>query len=143
MVQRRTFLSGIVTGGLSLVAGCTGGSNPGGSGPVEETSSVSMTGSQFDPRNIRVDSGTTVTWTNDDNFEHTVTGASDNWSKDTSVPGGEQTTHTFEESGVYEVYCSIHGGPDMSGMSMKVGVGDATIDEPLGGGSSGGGGMYG
>ena len=152
MIRRRAFLGAAATSGLALVAGCTGGSNPGGSGgngngeaSVEETSSVSMTGSQFDPRNIHVDTGTTVTWTNDDNFEHTVTSASDNWDKDSSVAGGEETTFTFEESGVYDVYCSNHGGSDLSGMSMKVGVGDATIESPLGGGGGGdddGGGLY-
>ncbi|MDS0243785.1 MULTISPECIES: plastocyanin/azurin family copper-binding protein [unclassified Haloferax] len=154
MIRRRAFLGAAATGGLALVAGCTGGSNPGGGSgngngnggaAIEETSSVSMTGSQFDPRNIHVDTGATVTWTNDDGFDHTVTSASDNWDKDSSVAGGEETTHTFEESGVYDVYCTIHGGSDLSGMCMKVGVGDTAIESPLGGGSSGdddGGGMY-
>lgn len=98
--------------------------------------------SQFDPRNIQVDVGATVTWTNEDSFEHTVTSASDNWSKDTRVPGGEQTTHTFEESGVYDVYCTIHGSANLTGMSMKVGVGGATIESPLGGSEQDGGGVY-
>lgn len=80
-----------------------------------------------------------MTWANDAGIEHTVTSASDNWSKNTTVPSGEKTTHTFSESGVYEVYCTIHGKKDLSGMSMKIGVGDATIQEPLsGGGGSGG-----
>lgn len=154
MIRRRAVLGAAATGGLALVAGCTGGNNPGGSSgngngdeeaSVEETSSVSMTGQQFDPRNIHVDTGATVTWTNDDSFEHTVTSASDNWNMDSSVAGGKETTFTFEENGVYDVYCTIHGGSDLSGMSMKVGVGDATIESPLGGGSSGddtGGGAY-
>lgn len=142
MIRRRTFLGGVATSILAVLAGCTGGNTTGGA-TVEETSSVSMTGSQFDPRNIHVDTGTTVTWSNDDETEHTVTSASDNWSMNTTVPGGEQTTHTFDESGVYDVYCSFHGSSDLSGMSMKVGVGDATIDEPLGGGpDDGGGGAY-
>lgn len=140
MPKRRAVLNGIASGGIVLIAGCSGASQPGGSVSVEETSSVSMTGSQFDPRNIHVDTGTEVTWTNDDSVEHTVTSASDNWSKDAAVPGGEQTTHTFEESSVYEVYCTYHGSADLSGMSMKVGVGDASIDDPLGGGGGGGGG---
>lgn len=105
-----------------------------------------MTGSQFEPRNIHVDAGTTVTWTNDDGYEHTVTSASDNWSFDERVPGGESVDHSFEKSGVYDVYCTIHGSADLSGMSMKVGVGDATIQNPLGGanGNNGqdGGGAY-
>lgn len=143
MPKRRAVLNGIASGGIVLLAGCSGGSQSGGSASVEETSSVSMTGAQFDPRNIHVDTGTEVTWTNDDSDEHTVTSASDNWSKDATVPAGEQTTHTFQESGVYEVYCRYHGSADLSGMSMKVGVGDASIDDPLGGGGGGGGGGYG
>lgn len=121
------------------LAGCTGGT---GGAQVVETSSVSMTNSQFDPRNIHVDTGTTVTWTNDDMTEHTVTSASNNWNMDVIVAAGEKTTHTFEKSGVYDVYCSYHGGPDLSGMSMKIGVGDASIDEPLGGTGGGDGGGY-
>lgn len=122
------------------VAGCTGGSGGGGSAVVE-TSSVTMVNTQFDPRNIRVDAGATVTWTNEDGSAHTVTSASDNWSADVNVPAGESASHAFEESGVYDVYCTYHGSSDLSGMSMKVAVGDATIEEPLGG-DTGGGGAY-
>lgn len=140
-MYRRRFLEAATVTGAATIAGCAGGSGGGGGGDVKETSKVSMTGSQFQPRNISVDTGTTVTWTNDDSFKHTVTSASDNWSVDESVPGGESVEHTFKESGVYEVYCTIHGSADLSGMSMKVGVGEATIDSPLGG--NGGGGAYG
>lgn len=98
-----------------------------------------MVGSQFKPRNIQIATGATVTWMNEDSTAHTVTNASDNWSKDANVLGGEQATHTFDESGVYDVYCTYHGSADLSGMSMKIGVGDASIQNPLGGG----GGAYG
>ncbi|TKR25122.1 cupredoxin domain-containing protein [Natronomonas salsuginis] len=142
MIRRRRFLTVTAASTVPLVAGCTGANN-GGSGrdgaTVEETSDVSMTGNQFQPRNIHVDAGTTVTWSNDDDFDHTVTSASENWDKDTNVSGEGQTTHTFENNGVYDVYCTIHGGSDLSGMSMKVGVGDATIESPLGGDSGGSG----
>ncbi|MFB6086330.1 MAG: hypothetical protein ABEJ84_05940 [Halodesulfurarchaeum sp.] len=50
--------------------------------------------------------------------------------------------HTFEESGVYEAYCSYHGSASLSGMSMKIAVGDATIEDPLGESSDGDGGIY-
>lgn len=139
-VTRRHLLGVAVAGSLPL-AGCAGnGGTSGGGGTVEETSQVSMTGSQFQPRNIHVDAGTTVTWTNEDGHEHTVTSASDNWSFDERVPAGDSVDHAFGESGVYDVYCTIHGSSDLSGMSMKVGVGDATIDNPLG--TSAGGGPY-
>lgn len=142
MLRKRRFLAVTAASTVPLVAGCTGTNNGGSGGEdatVEETSDVSMTGNQFQPRNIHVDAGMTVTWTNDDGFEHTVTSASDNWDKDTSVSGGGQATHTFKNSDVYDVYCTIHGGSDLSRMSMKVGVGDATIESPLGGDSGGSG----
>ncbi|MDZ7849836.1 MAG: plastocyanin/azurin family copper-binding protein [Halodesulfurarchaeum sp.] len=144
MTHRREFLRTAVAGGLVLVAGCAGGGSDTGNGTTETgPATVSMTDSQFDPRNIEVDAGTTVTWTNDSGMDHTVTSASTNWEKDTVVASGEETTHTFEESGVYEVYCAYHGSADLSGMSMKVGVGDATIEEPLGESSDDdGGGLY-
>lgn len=151
-MQRRRYLA--ATGGLAVpLAGCLGGSDDDGSGgdgdtggdgaAVVETTDVSMVASQFDPRNVHVSAGATVTWTNEDGAAHTVTAASDNWSFDENVPGGEATQYTFESSGVYDVYCTYHGSADLTGMSMKVGVGDATIEEPLGGsGGGGGGGPY-
>lgn len=142
MTNRRAFLRGLTAGGLTLLAGCTGGNSAGSGAQVVETSSISMSNSQFDPRNVHTDAGATVTWTNDDATEHTVTSASNNWNKDAAVPAGETTTYTFEESDVYDVYCSYHGGADLSGMSMKIAVGDASINEPLGGGSEGDSGGY-
>lgn len=132
-MERRTFIA--TTGCVSAlaVAGCTGGSDP----AVEETTDVTMVDSQFDPRNIHADAGSTVSWTNEDETSHTVAAASDNWAKDSEVAAGAETTHTFEESGVYDVYCRFHGDADLSGMSMKVGIGTATIESPVGDGGDG------
>lgn len=124
------------------MAGCSGDGgdgDDGGTDPVVETSEVGMVSSQFDPRNIHVDEGATVTWTNQDGHQHTVTAASDNWENDATVAAGGETTQTFAESGVYDVYCTFHGSADLTGMSMKIGVGDATIQNPLGGATGGGG----
>lgn len=148
IMKRRTFMTTTAAVAIPVIAGCTGGSGgtdgetDGGDGDVVETSEVSMVGNQFDPRNIHIDPGATVTWTNDDSTAHTVTSASDNWSLDTEVAGGESAEFTFEESGVYDVYCQFHGSSDLSGMSMKVGVGDATIESPLGGSDEDEGGAY-
>ncbi|MDG5778015.1 plastocyanin/azurin family copper-binding protein [Haloarculaceae archaeon H-GB2-1] len=141
-MDRRTFLATGTFLATTQVAGCSGGGSGGNGGngdQVVETTSVSMTDSQFDPRNVAVESGATVTWTNDDSTDHTVTAASDNWSLDATVPGGASTSHPFEADGVYDVYCRFHGSADLTGMSMKVAVGDATISDPLGGSSGGGG----
>ncbi len=150
-LSRRRFVE---TGALvalgTVLAGCQGGDGNGGDGdsgdggdgdsgdgssdPVE---TVEMVGSQFEPRNLEVDAGTTVTWVNQDSAAHTVTDASDNWSFDEQIDGGEEASFSFEDSGVYDVYCKFHGSADLSGMSMKIGVGGATIRSPLGGGSGG------
>ena len=53
-----------------LAAGCGG---TGGHGPAVATDHVSMAKSyRFDPDVIRIKAGETVTWTNNDNFTHTV-----------------------------------------------------------------------
>lgn len=143
-MHRRTFLVGAAAASAA-VAGCTGNPTDGGTNgattedPVVDTKSVAMTASQFEPRNIAVDVGVNVTWTNEDDYPHTVTSASDNWSKDADVAAGGSTAHTFDDDGVYHVYCELHGEADLSGMSMKVGVGDATIQNPLGVGNDDGG----
>ncbi len=138
MMHRRKFLITSATVSVGMFTGCLGGNreqeNNGGDGgaSIQETNSVSMVNSQFSPRNIHIDIGTTVTWTNDDGFGHTITGASDNWEKDTEVSGGGSTTYTFDKPGVYDVYCRFHGSEDLSGMSMKIAVGNITIQSPLG-----------
>lgn len=152
-MNRRPFLRTTSAIAIGLIAGCTGGGNGDGGGgggdgdgsAAQETADIAMVDSQFDPRNARVEVGATVTWTNEDSTSHTVSSASDNWDLDVTVDGGGEATHTFEESGVYDVYCRFHGSADLSGMSMKIAVGDATIESPLGGGGSSGdgGGPYG
>lgn len=65
------------------------------------------------PLNLEVASGTTVKWVNDDSVPHTIQ------SQDTqgniiglfnSAPlmTGESFEHTFDESGVYNYFCSLH-----------------------------------
>lgn len=144
MPHRRAFLGAVATGGLALIAGCAGSDDGAEPTTDSETATVSMTASQFDPRSVEVATGGTVTWSNDSDVDHTVTSASDNWEFDEELPAGEETSHSFAESGIYDVYCSFHGSADLSGMSMKVAVGDATIEEPLtdSGDDDGGGGIY-
>lgn len=141
MISRRQLLAASATAVVTAVSGCAGPTD--GQGAGQETSDVSMADSQFQPRNIHVDTGTTVTWTNEGSRAHTVTSASDNWSQDTTIAPGEEATHTFADGGVYDVYCTYHGSSELTGMSMKVGVGDATIENPAGGDGGGGGGAYG
>lgn len=105
---------------------------------VESTTEVSMHDSQFYPRNIEVETGATVTWANDadsgegDPISFFLRSATDGWEFQAEVPEDESVSHTFEESGVYALYAEGLGQPDLSGMSMKVGVGES-VDDPVGG----------
>ena len=63
---------------------------------------------RFDPAVIQVRPGTTVTWTNHDQFPHTVqllTG-SDRSTRDLGI--GQSTTIRFDQPGEYYYRCSLH-----------------------------------
>ena len=86
-----------------LVAGCGGEEN---AEPVA-TNEVTMAKSyRFEPHAIVVDAGSTVTWTNDDNFTHTV--RVDGQDEDHKVGPGDSTTVTFDRAGTYHYVCTLH-----------------------------------
>jgi plastocyanin len=77
---------------------------------------VVMRDLEFQPEEITVAPGTTVTWTNEDGFAHTVTAGTRGNPMgmfDENVPGGGTFSFAFEEAGIYDYFCSIH--PGMSG----------------------------
>ena len=91
----------------TAVAGC-GGSD---SGPVA-TTQVSMAKSyRFSPKVIDVHAGSTVTWTNDDNFTHTV---KVDGQEDHKVGRGKSVSITFDQAGTYHFVCTLHSR-DMDG----------------------------
>jgi len=76
---------------------------------------VAMQGNTFQPAEITVAVGGTVTWTNEDSVSHTVTAGTrgnPTGAFDESVGAGDSFSYTFEEPGVVEYYCSIHPGMD-------------------------------
>src|SRR5688572_6254219 len=79
----------------------------------------------FRPRNVQVQPGTKVTWTNVGRNDHDVLPAEgDDWGVE--VEGfhpGDVYSQTFDEPGVYHYYCSIHGTPT-AGMIGAVVVDD-------------------
>ncbi len=93
------------------------GTGPGpGPGPGGHTLSPHMSGSAFSPSLDTVAVGSTVTWTNNDAYGHTVTSAPGSSEVfDTPVAGGASFAHTFNTAGTYAYYCKIHGTPT-SGM---------------------------
>ena len=69
-------------------------------------------GTTFDPNDLTITAGTTVTWTNQDPFTHSVIYSSgpDSVFTDT-IPPGATFQHTFKTAGTYSYYCAIHGTP--------------------------------
>lgn len=147
MKRRRFIGAALATASTPLVAGCGsgGGDDDGGGNGGEPTENqtttvagpedlVRISGSTYDPMRLSVEPGAEVTWRNDDPYSHTITAdqfhdkAAD-WSRDERISSnGGQATHTFEEAGVYEYYCSIHGKSEMCGVVL---VGDVSLDASL------------
>ena len=68
---------------------------------------------RFAPASITVAPGTTVTWTNSDNFTHSVTFADDAAPGQVLAPG-ETVERTFDRVGTFTYVCTFHS-QDMRG----------------------------
>jgi len=72
---------------------------------------------QFQPGTVEVNAGTTVTWTNRDDIEHTVTAGDPEHRSgrfDVRLPArGTSSKVSFGEPGVYPYFCDRH--PSMRG----------------------------
>jgi plastocyanin len=109
-MPRRRGLLGI--GALALVAtlllsGCASSSRAASSAPPAQTARVDMPPSyRFEPASIAVKAGTAVTWTNSDNFTHSV--QVDGTTDVRVVKPGESTQITFDKAGTYTYVCTFH-----------------------------------
>ena len=82
-----------------------GGSSGGGT-------EVAIADFAFDPGDLTVSVGDTVTWTNDDDTAHTVTADDDGFDSG-DMGGGDTYEETFDEAGEFTYHCAIHS--QMSG----------------------------
>jgi plastocyanin len=82
---------------------------------VEDTTKVMIDNFTFEPAQLTVKVGTTVTWTNRDDIPHTVVSAGKFRSKTMDTDG--TFTFTFTTAGEYKYFCSLH--PHMTG-TVKV-----------------------
>ena len=113
----------------TVTAGCIGGQSSDGR-------TVDANDFGFDPETATVETGTTVTWTNEGDVGHTVTAYEEEVPADAAyfasggfesehaarnrvnegiVAPGEEYEHTFEVSGTYPYYCIPHEGSGMVG----------------------------
>jgi amicyanin len=68
---------------------------------------VAIQGYAFQPVEINVAPGATVTWTNRDAVAHTVSARGGEWGSGL-VSQGQQYSHTFTEPGTYDYFCQPH-----------------------------------
>ncbi|MGB0385402.1 MAG: cupredoxin domain-containing protein [Ardenticatenaceae bacterium] len=86
-----------------------------------ENVQISALDFEFAPQAVTITAGHTVTWTNDGNAPHTVTGSDDSWDSGT-MSSGDTYSFTFNEPGTYQYYCRFHGTADGSGMAAVITV---------------------
>jgi plastocyanin len=121
-IDWRTVGVSVLAVGLAILAGCHADSSSGSSpqsssavaaaAPAGATANVVIDTFQFQPKELNVAVGTTVTWTNHDDIRHTVTSGS------ADKPGGPLAgdlpekgasySYTFTTPGEYPYYCTVH-----------------------------------
>ncbi len=98
----------VVAGGLAF-EGCGGGGDPG-------ANEVFMQAIAFNPMEITIQAGESVTWTNQDIVPHTATsgnpGDADLGSifRSEWLSQGGTFTHTFNDAGEFVYFCEVHPG---------------------------------
>jgi plastocyanin len=81
-------------------------------------------GTSWSPTHVTIDRGQTVKW-KATSGNHTVRSYGGNWSFSRSLDQGTSRTHTFNSTGTFKFYCTIHGnlsGGTCSGMCGRVRV---------------------
>jgi plastocyanin len=86
-----------------------GGSAASSSGCAAGTSAQArISDFAFQPAALTVTVGSCVTWTNEDNTTHTVTGTDTDLISSPDLDQGDTYSVTFDQAGTYHYICSIH-----------------------------------
>ena len=104
-----------IVGPLFLIGLLLGACAPQAAAEPVATDTVNLPPSyRFEPAAISVADGTTVTWTNNDNFTHNVR-LLDDGAEELDLPPGESVSFTFTGPGEHRYDCSFNPN-DMSGV---------------------------
>jgi plastocyanin len=107
----------LILAGSLAVLGLVGGCGPTATAAPVKTNQVNLPPSyQFDPAVIQVAAGSTVTWTNNDHFTHSVKVQDD---PDHVIKPGESVSIPFDTPGEYSYICTFHT-QDMKGKVIVV-----------------------
>ncbi len=75
--------------------------------PVSEKNTVLIQGYSFQPPEITIQKGETITWINKDSAGHDVKGS---FFYSGILREGQSFQQTFNEAGAFDYYCSLHPG---------------------------------
>ncbi len=84
------------------------GSTTSPSQPSSGQVSVAIVDFAFAPADLSVTAGSTITWTNDDAFAHSVVSDGDGPLVSDDLTEGRSYEHTFDQPGTYAYICGIH-----------------------------------
>jgi plastocyanin len=90
-----------------------------------QTNYIYIQSSAYNPDQLAINVGETVTWIHDDNTEHTVT-SDDSLFNSGTMLFGDQFSYKFDTAGTYTYYCLFHG----HGMAGAIVVAEATENNP-------------
>src|SRR3954469_17003761 len=102
-MRRRT----VVLSGVLLRSALLGSSRASTARPVDEF--VNIDNFSFSPVELRIVSGTKITWSNRDDIPHTVTDAGKPCAfRSEALDTGDSYSHVFDAVGIYRYFCSLH-----------------------------------
>jgi plastocyanin len=111
---------------LGLVTTACGGNRGSAYGEADAVTEPGLTvvvqlkNLQFSPKAIRVHTGTTVTWVNDDPVLHNVASVDSVFLSPDPLPSGDRFSFTFTQPGTYRYQCIYHH-PTMLGVVLVAG----------------------
>jgi plastocyanin len=96
-----------------------GGGDTGGGAAAGGGAEVGMRNIQFDPAEVTIKAGETVTWTNNEDVPHDVEktggpGPTFSSGPEGGMMQGDEFAQSFERPGTYEYVCRVHA-PGMAG----------------------------
>jgi len=109
MKRKVIYLALIAILSMGVIYSCkkTGSTSVTTTQPVDDNDEVEIEDMQFKPSTITVSAGTTVTWRNKDDMQHTVTDRGGAF--DSGTIGISKTYRfTFTTAGTYTYHCTIH-----------------------------------
>jgi plastocyanin len=110
--RRRALVAATLAGALVAVAPACGGSDgtdtSSSLAPAPQEATVSIVDGRFDPRDVVVAVGGSVSWVNDDLTPHMIVSTEPNVIGSPLIGKADTYTRDFSAPGEYRYYCTIH-----------------------------------